>query len=401
MPPRAGALLVGQSGGGTAVINATLAGVVARARELGVQRVAGMWNGVEGLLADSLVDLSCLSDETLSLLPSTPSGALGLCRYRLREGDAERAVAILRRRDVRWLVYIGGNDSAQTAELIQRQADREGYELAVVSAPKTIDNDLPETDHTPGYGTAARFLAQAARYVGLDAWAMRGVDQVRLLEVYGRDAGWLAAATALARERATDPPHVLLLPERAFDEEQFLAAVEATVRREGFAVVVAAEMLRDRAGGLVGTDRIGRDDAFGHAESRRPGAVLQALVESRLGLRAKYDRPGSLQKVTAWSASTVDTREAIDVGRAAVDTALCGRGGVMVTLVRDCSAGGYRCTTGLAPLAKVTGAVRSMPDSMLKPAGLDVTPSFVHYARPLIGAPLPRVARLTDLLDRA
>lgn len=395
MTPRAGALLVGQSGGGTAVINASLAGVLARARERGVERVLGMWNGVEGLLSNGLLDLSTLSDEVVSLLPSTPSGALGLCRYKLLDGDAERAVAVLRDHDVRWLVYIGGNDSAQTAESIQRQAHGEGYELAVVSVPKTIDNDLPETDHTPGYGTAARFLAEAALYVGLDAWAMRGVDQVRILEVYGRDAGWLAAATSLARSRESDPPHILLLPELPFDEERFLAAVHATLRREGFAMIVVGEMLRNAGGVLLGADRAGRGDAFGHAESRRPGATLQALVERRLGVRAKYDRPGSLQKVTAWSASPVDTREAVDVGKAAVDAALGGSPGAMVTLIRDGTAPAYRCSTGLVPVTAVAGRIRHMPAAMLAPSGLDVDGSFLEYARPLIGGPLPAVARLS------
>lgn len=394
-----GTLLVGQSGGGTAVINGSLAGVVAEAQQRGIARLLGMRHGVEGLLREHFVDLSRLDGATIEVLRQTPSGALGLCRYQPSASDIVQAIEVLRRWDVRWLLYIGGNDSAETAHRLAHAADDAGHRLTVVSVPKTIDNDLPCTDHTPGYGTAARFVAEAALFLQTDARAMRTVDQVRILEVYGRDTGWLAAAAALGTEAMTDVPQLILTPEHPFRSEPFLGAVDNSVRRCGYVTVVVGEMLKDDDGRLVGIDQPREADRFGNAESQHPGAYLEQLIRSSLALRAKNDRPGSLQKVTAWDYSNVDAEEAFAVGRAAVSAALEGATAHMVTLVRDGTANHYHCTTGLVRVTMVARATRPLPAAFFDAERHGVTSAFLDYARPLIGAPLPSLARLDRLPD--
>jgi 6-phosphofructokinase 1 len=392
-----GTLLVGQSGGGTAVINASLAGIITRAQEIGISRILGMRHGVEGLLDERFVDLSSASTATLEALRHTPSGALGLCRHKLQPGDELRIIDTLRRWHVRWLLYIGGNDSAATAERIDAAAKAQGYELAVVSVPKTIDNDLVQTDHTPGYGTAARFIATATRFLGADARAMRSVDQVRILEVYGRDTGWLAAASALARDVPDDPPHLILTPETPFREDHFFTVLEKALSQHGFAVVIAAEMLKDDAGKLIGLRGNDGPDPFGNAETRRPGEYLETLIERRLHVRAKDDRPGTLHKFAAWDYSSVDVCEAFGAGAHAVDLVMAGHTARMVTLIRDSSASSYACHFGQASVGEVAGQTRPLPDLFFDSQQLNVTAEFCAYARPLLGASLPSLARLHDL----
>jgi ATP-dependent phosphofructokinase / diphosphate-dependent phosphofructokinase len=384
-------LLVGQSGGGTPVINASLAGVIAEAQAQGVTQVLGMRYGIRGLLEEQFVDLSALTTQDLSRLARTPSAALGLCRHKLTPDTTLAAAAILRRR-IDALLYIGGNDSAETTLALGQAVAAAGGAVACIGIPKTIDNDLPAMDHTPGYGSAARWVAAVARDLGLDAWAMQREEQVRILEVYGRDTGWLAAASVLARDTAADAPHLVLVPERPFLEDTFLAAVERQVARAGFCSIVVGEMLRDADGGLVGSGDAAWRDAFGHAETRRPGAYLRDLIQQRLRLRAKDDRPGSIQKVVADDASSVDRQEAWELGRAAVRAAVAGESERIVTLHRLGDAP-YRVDYRLAPLTAVAGKVRPLPAEFL---GADGQPNaaFVRYARPLIGEPLPERWRL-------
>ncbi|HEY8742905.1 MAG TPA: diphosphate--fructose-6-phosphate 1-phosphotransferase [Chloroflexota bacterium] len=385
-------LLVGQSGGGTPVINASLAGVVAEAQALGVERVLGMRFGIRGLLEEQFVDLTRLTVHNLDVLARTPSAALGLCRHRLTPQAAFDAVEVLRRWDVDALLYIGGNDSAETTLTIARTAEQVAYRLACIGIPKTIDNDLPAMDHTPGYGSAARLIASAVRDLGLDAWAMQREEQVRILEVYGRDTGWLAAASVLARRDSSDAPHVVLVPELPFWEDAFLTSVQRQVSRRGYCCVVVGEMLRDAAGGLLGSGGAEWRDAFGHAETRRPGTYLRELVQQRLSIRAKDDRPGSMQKVLADVSSTVDRQEALALGRAAVRAACAGESERMVTLQRQ-SDDPYVAVCGLASLAAVAGKVRPLPAEFLDVEG-QPTAAFERYARPLIGERLTERLRL-------
>lgn len=385
-------LLVGQSGGGTPVINASLAGVIAEAQAQGVDHVLGMRFGIRGLLEQQFIDLTAVTPTELERLASTPSAALGLCRHKLTAETTRQAVETLRRWRVDALLYIGGNDSAETTLAIARAAEQAEYPLACIGIPKTIDNDLPAMDHTPGYGSAARFVASVVRDLGLDAWAMQREEQVRILEVYGRDTGWLAAASVLARHTPCDAPHLVLVPELRFVEDAFLAAVERQVGRAGYCVVVVGEMLRDATGALIGSGGAAWRDAFGHAETRRPGAYVRELVQHRLGIRAKDDRPGSMQKFVADISSPVDRAEALALGHSAVRAAVAGKSGYSVALQRQ-SDDPYIAACELAPLASIAGGVRPLPPEFLDADG-QPNVAFESYARPLIGEPLPPRQRL-------
>ncbi len=229
-----GTLVVGQSGGPTAVINASLAGVVQEAlRHDVIEGVYGMVHGIEGLLREALVDLRRETAETIEGLKHTPSAALGSCRHRLSAADYAQALQVLRAHGIRYFMYIGGNDSADTAHRLAALAAQENYELRVIGVPKTVDNDLVETDHCPGHPSVARWLAVAVRDAGLDSAAIGVVDTVKVIETMGRDTGWITAATALAREREGDPPHLIYLPERPLQRERFLADVERVYQERG------------------------------------------------------------------------------------------------------------------------------------------------------------------------
>lgn len=395
MPRAPATLLVGQSGGPTAVINASLAGVVLAARcSPAITRVLGLRHGIEGLLRHEIVDLGAVPLSTWARLRLTPAAALGSCRYRLSDNDLAPALEALRRLQVRYFCYIGGNDSADTAYRLSQAARAAGYELVVVGVPKTIDNDLPATDHCPGYGSAARFVALAARDAALDTAAMARVDPVKILEVQGRRAGWIAAAAALGRARPEDPPHLIYLPERPVSLARALADIAEVHAATGHCVVVMSENQPDERGAVLGSDGTPTHvDAFGHAYYESPAAALARAVRSQLGLRVRIDRPGTIARTLSATVSTVDRREAEQVGRAAVRLALRGEGEVMVTLVRQADEP-YRCTTATAPLPFIANGERLLPDDFIAASGHDVTAAFLDYARPLIGPPLPPIARL-------
>ncbi len=390
-----GNLIVGQSGGPTAVINSSLAGVILEALEHEeIEEIYGMVHGVEGLLKEELIDLGRQSAATIEGLRSTPSAALGSCRHKLSDADYERLVRILDAYGIRYFIYIGGNDSADTAWRLGRLAADRGYDLRVMSVPKTIDNDLVETDHCPGYGSVARWLAIAVRDAGLDTEAIGVVDTIKIIETMGRNTGWITAATALARDHADAAPHLIYLPERPFARERFLADVERVYRRLGHAVITVCEGLRDEQGEyLSASGKVVDVDRFGHKQLGGAAAVLCEMVAEGLGIKARWDKPGTIQRVSMLAASPVDLEEAYQVGRAAVRHAVRGEDGAMVTLVRA-SSEPYRCTTGLAPLERVANAERRVRDAFIAPEGNDVTVAFLAYVRPLIGGPLPPYARL-------
>jgi 6-phosphofructokinase 1 len=268
-----------------------------------------------------------------------------------------------------------------------------GAPLNVVNVPKTIDNDLVHTDHTPGYGSAARFIALAAMGAGRDAEAMGAAAPITVIEVMGRDAGWLAASSALARREERDAPHAICVPEVPVDEGGFLDVLEDAHRRFGFAVAVVAENARGADGVLGGEQEPWYVDDFGHGYYEGAGRHLAALAGRRLNVRVRYERPGTIQRSMAACVSGADAREAETAGRAAARHALDGADDKMVTLVRRPGAK-YDCGTGLAPLGEVAGQVRTMPAEYLDPGGYSVTGAFLDYARPLIGAPLPRFGRV-------
>jgi len=395
----AGALVVGQSGGPTTVINRSLAGIVeaASAAEGRVGAIVGLRHGVEGLLGGHYVDLRRQGPEFLADLRETPSSILGSCRYRLADEDLGRALAALKRLDARYFVYIGGNDSADTTHRLAQAAEADGYDLTCIGVPKTVDNDLPVTDHCPGYGSAARFLAIAAMEASRDTEAMRRSDPVKLLEVAGRHAGWLAAAAALGRRHDDEGPHLVYVPERPVTVESVLADVDNTMRAYGHAVIVLSENQPEPSGQVIGSG--GEPvftDAFGHAYYSSPAEALVRQIRQELRIRARWEKYGTLQRMSIPYRSETDAAEAIGVGREAVRLALAGATDRMVILACESDAP-YRCRVGMAPLAAIANEQRLMPPEMVPQPRGGPTAAFRCYAEPLLGSPLPRHARLVEL----
>lgn len=389
-----GNLLVLQSGGCTSVMNASLVGVLrAGAAAPAVKRVLGAHQGIRGVLRDELFDLTAQAPP-LDEVRRTPAALLGSARHKLSDDELDRVLGTLRRLDVRYLHVIGGNDSADTGHRLAEAARAVGYELFVVTIPKTVDNDLPETDHTPGYGSAARFIAQVVMDAGRDTESISSVDPVKIVEVAGRDAGWLAAAGGLARRDDEDAPHLIYTPERPISVDSFLDDVQRSVDRRGRALIVASEALKDERGEYLQANQSALyTDAFGHRQLGGVASVLCDLIASRLHLKAKFDKPGTIQRMMAASHSEVDLAEAEGAGAQAVARATAGETGVMVTLVRESDAP-YRCGYGQARLERVANRVRSLPPAYLTEDGHAVTEAFRRYAEPLIGGPLPRYPRL-------
>lgn len=387
--------VVGQSGGPTAVINNSLVGVIHEAlqhEEIG--QIYGMLRGIKGVLDEDLVDLGRESSQTLEMLRVTPSSALGTVRYKVTEADYDRILEVLMAHDIGHFFYIGGNDSMDTAHKVHLLAQQKGYELQVIGVPKTIDNDLAMTDHCPGYGSAARFVATAIRGSGWDTMAMGESSPIKLMEIMGRNAGWLTAATALAREIPEDPPQLIYVPERGVSLEKFVDDVRYWYRRLGYCVIAVSEGLRNERGQWMG-EASGRVevDAFGHA--RKAGAVefLERLVRESLGVKTRHDKPGYLQRSFTALVSPVDREEAYEVGRAAVRAAVAGETDKMVTLVRQAGPD-YVVDMGLAPLAEVANHEHLLPPEYLNEEGNGVTEALLDYVRPLIGGPLPPYGRL-------
>jgi 6-phosphofructokinase len=352
-----------------------------------------MRNGVQGALQGRFVDLSALDDQALERLKRTPSAALGSCRYKLRKGDAERLVALCTDERIDMFVYIGGNDSADTSRQVAHTADSAGVELRVVGVPKTVDNDLPVTDHCPGYGSAARFVAQITRETALDTVAMRTTDPIRLIEVMGRDAGWLAGAAWLAKERAEDAPHLVYVPERPHSIERIVSDVREVYEALGWCVVVLCENQPTPDGRIIGA--VGEPrwlDAFGHAYFDSPAQALSQRLQAELRVRVRFDKPGTIQRMATAYVSSTDRAEAEQVGRAAVTLAVAGSTGVMVTLEREAGAR-YKVRTGTTALEIVANQQKRLPDEFIAASGNGMTDAFVAYAMPLIGEPLPAFQR--------
>ena len=299
----------------------------------------------------------------------------------------------LSERNIGYLFIIGGNDSAETGHGIGVAANAAGYPLSVINVPKTIDNDLAISDHSPGYGSAARFVALATLGAGRDAEAMGEESPITIIEVMGRDAGWLAASAALARREDRDAPHVICIPEVPVVEDQFLGCLEDAYRRHDFAVAVVAENVRGPDGVLGGNTDPWLVDGFGHPYYEGAGRYLAGLVARRLKVRVRYEKPGTIQRSFIECVSRTDAQEAEMVGRAAVRYAVEGHTDQMVTLVRE-PGKRYHCTTGLAPLERVAGQVKTMSSEYYDPSTGFVTDNFISYARPLIGSPLPRLGRI-------
>ena len=384
--------LVMQSGGCTHVLNRSLYGIASEFAKTGPGTLYAAPNGLEGILQDRVLNLSNVPPDVWTSVADAPGAAIGSTRRRLREEDVEPVFEYLDRLGVRYWFIIGGNDSAETGHTLQTRADQIGYPLSVVNVPKTIDNDLVLTDHCPGYGSAARFVATAVIGSGLDAEALTGASPITILEVMGRDAGWLAASSALARRDERDPPHLICAPETTVDEDKFVADIQDAYTRYGYAVAVISENARAPDGILGGQSDPWFVDDFGHGYYDGPARYLAALVSRSLGVRARYEKPGTIQRSFVWAASESDVREAEMVGRAAVSAARAGMRDVIVTLERQ-DGPDYACQTGFAPLQAVGGKSRLMPPEFLSPRENFVTDAFIKYIEPLVGD-IPRFPRL-------
>ena len=387
-------LLVMQSGGPTPVINRSLYGVVQEAfASSAFGKVYGAIYGMEGILQGKLRDLGNTSKAEWGRIANTPAAALGSTRRKLQPDDATIILDVLEKNSIGTWLIIGGNDSAETGHSMILEADNASQPLTVVNVPKTIDNDLVLTDHCPGYGSAARFIALATMGAGRDAESMGIAAPITIIEVMGRDAGWLAAASALAKRDERDAPHAIGLPEVPIVEDRFLGIIEEAYRRHGFAVAVVAENTRGVNGVLGGDEEPWYVDDFGHPYYDGPGRYLAMQVSRRLGVRARYEKPGTIQRSMMACVSRTDAEEAELVGRAAVQAAIAGESDVIITLERN-PGEGYACITGTAPLADVGGKVKVMPEGFLNRGDYYVTEKFVEYARPLVGGPLPRYGRV-------
>jgi ATP-dependent phosphofructokinase / diphosphate-dependent phosphofructokinase len=395
-----GNLVIGQSGGATAVINASLVGAVEAAlTSEHVEGIFGMRYGIQGFLQEDLLDLRQQPPDIWSQLLHTPSAALGTNRYKLKDGDLEHAVEILQRYNIRYMAYIGGNDSADTAHRLVQAAHQAKYEINIISVPKTIDNDLPYTDHCPGYGSAARFIAWATIDSTMNTISIPSHYPVKVIETMGRDTGWLAASSALGKYTEADPPHIILMPEHPFNADRFLTQVEAVYRQLGYVVVVAAEAIRDEQGQPLGAIGQVGVDAFHHPLLSGAAQYLVDLVIKQLHLRARFDKPGDLQRMASNSISPVDRDEAYLVGQMGVQALLNGESDKMVTLIRHTDPV-YHSSTGLVELAKVANVVRFMPDEFLDASKTMVTQAFKDYAQPLIGGPVPQYRTLEQVKVR-
>ncbi|HYH13457.1 MAG TPA: diphosphate--fructose-6-phosphate 1-phosphotransferase [Thermomicrobiales bacterium] len=387
-------MVIGQSGGATAVINASLVGAIQVGLERAdVGRVLGMHNGIEGLLTGRFTELGDLSPEERATLGRTPSAALGTGRYKLRDADLGPILEICERENIRWFLYIGGNDSADTALRLARHADTQGSELRVMSIPKTIDNDLPEMHVCPGYGSIARYLANATRDAIYDTIASPQLYPVKFIEVMGRDAGWVTAACALGTHGdESDLAPLLLLPERPpASTDEVLDLVRADVARRGWSVVVVPETLRDAEGRHLGGDTPDYVDAFGHEYFPSTGAALSRLLTSD-GIRARYEKPGTAARMSISMASPVDLEQAGALGRMAAEAALDGVTAHMPAVVsfEDGWSG-----MSLVPVDRVANRVRVLDEAFIGGDGHSVTQAFLDYALPLLGPePFPPYARL-------
>lgn len=388
-------ILVAQGGGPTAVINQSLVGVVLQARRIaGIDRIYGARHGVRGIVDEDICDLGQETTHNLELVAATPSSALGSTRDKPDEAYCREIFKVLKAHSITQFHYIGGNDSSDTVHIVSRQARSSGYALRCIHIPKTIDNDLLLNDHTPGYPSAARFVAQAFAGANLDNASLPGVY---VAVVMGRHAGFLTAASALARKFPDDGPHLIYLPERAFDIERFLADVKSVHERLGRCVVAVSEGVHDAGGKLIAADegKAVERDAHGNVQLSGSGSLADLLcahIKARLGIkRVRGDTFGYVQRSFFGCVSEVDQREAREVGERAVQYAMSGAESGSVTIRRI---GAYAVDYPLAPLEGLAGKTRLMDDSLIAAAGNDVTDAFAAYLRPLLGAGLPDAGRL-------
>jgi 6-phosphofructokinase 1 len=378
-----------QSGGVTAVINASAAGIIETARqhpqEIGV--VYAGRNGIIGALTEDLIDTSQESDADIAALKHTPAGAFGSCRYKLKgldEGRAEyeRLIEVFKAHDIGYFFYNGGGDSSDTAHKVSQISDSMGYPIICVGVPKTVDNDLPLTDNCPGFGSVAKYVAVSIREAAFDVRSMALTStKVFILEVMGRHAGWIAAAGGLAAEYDGDAPQIILFPEIAFDEQRFLARVKECVENHGYCAVVVSEGVRNGEGQFLSD--AGVRDAFGHAQLGGVAPVLAGLIKEHLGYKYHWAVADYLQRAARHVASQVDLDHAYAVGQAAVEMALAGKNAV-IPMIKRLSDEPYRWEIAEQALADVANVERKVPAEYITDDGFGITEACRRYLAPLI-----------------
>ena len=387
-----GNIVVGQSGGPTAVINASVAGAYAAGKELGAAKVYGMVNGIQGFLKENLLDLDeyLAEEEGIELLKRTPAAFLGTCRYKLpvpegHEDIYEQIFAVLEKYEITTMLYIGGNDSMDTVKMLSDYAAAHGKPQRFVGIPKTIDNDLPVTDHCPGFGSAAKYIATSLKEIIRDNEAYEGKTKLILVEIMGRHAGWLTGAAGLAKGEDCTGVDAIYLPERVFDVDAFVAKVEELAAKKSSVVIAVSEGVKLADGRFVSeflaesTDI----DVFGHKQVAGSCATLADIVERRTGIKARVIEPSLLQRAATHIASLTDIDEAFAAGSAGVKAAMEGLSGVMITLNRVSDAP-YKCETAAYDIHAIANLEKMVPEHFISEDGCQITDEFLAYLRPLI-----------------
>lgn len=387
-----GNIVVGQSGGPTAVINASVAGVYVAGKELGADKVYGMVNGIQGFLKENLLDLDeyLAEDEGIELLKRTPAAFLGTCRYKLpvpegHEDIYEQIFAVMEKYEITTMLYIGGNDSMDTVKMLSDYAAAHGKLQRFVGIPKTIDNDLPVTDHCPGFGSAAKYIATSLKEIIRDNEAYEGKTKLILVEIMGRHAGWLTGAAGLAKGEDCTGVDAIYLPERVFDVDAFVAKIEELATQKSSVVIAVSEGVKLADGRFVSeflaesTDV----DVFGHKQVAGSCATLADIVERRTGIKARVIEPSLLQRAATHIASLTDIEEAFAAGSAGVKAAMEGLSGVMITLNRVSDAP-YKCETAAYDIHAIANLEKMVPEHFINEDGCQITDEFLAYLRPLI-----------------
>jgi 6-phosphofructokinase 1 len=378
-----------QSGGVTAVINATACGLIETARQHTdkIGKVYAGRNGIIGALTEDLIDTTQESAEDIAALRHTPSGAFGSCRFKLKgveesRAEYERLIEVFKAHDIGYFFYNGGGDSQDTSHKVSQIGEKMGYPITCVGVPKTVDNDLPITDNCPGFGSVAKYVAVSIREASFDVASMAKTStKIFVMEVMGRHAGWIAAAGGIAAEKEGDAPHIILFPEIVFDEEKFLAKVDHAVKNYGYCSIVVSEGVKNKDGKFLA--EAGGTDAFGHAQLGGVAPVVAQLVKDKLGYKYHWAVADYLQRAARHIASKTDVDQAYALGKAAVELAIAGKNAVMPTVIRT-SNDPYKWEIGSADLADVANVEKMMPMEYISEDGFGITESCREYLQPLI-----------------
>lgn len=396
--------IIGQSGGPTVAINASLAGIIQQAKKEGYEHIYGMINGIKGLLENTYMDLeeAIKNDDDLHDLKTSPAMYLGSCRYKLPDQSDDPVFEQLFHKfeelEITDFFYIGGNDSMDTVDKLSTYAKAIDRDIKIIGIPKTIDNDLCITDHTPGYGSAAKYVASTLLEIGHDT-SIYPINSVTIVEIMGRDAGWLTGASVLARNKYNFAPHLIYLPEVAFDEKQFIEDVRAAMDRYNNVVIAVSEGIKDAKGQYISaTSAV--EDTFGHSQLSGTGKCLEYIIKQNIQVKVRSVEINILQRCAAHMSSITDIGEAFRLGRHAVEVALQGKTAVMVTAIRK-SNSPYSVDMSDTDVKNVAGLVKHVPREWINDMGNDVTQEFIDYVYPLIlGEPVVKYQRgIPDYLD--